>query len=92
MKIVIHNLERVTEVIECREPTVCTENRVQWEGGDICAPFHLVSDEVDVSPGDPVENIAGQCRKHEWRMIDPQTVRELMARIEALEKGEREEA
>ncbi|MFD1397692.1 hypothetical protein ACFQ49_15975 [Kroppenstedtia eburnea] len=87
MKIVLHNDERVVDVIGgCQEIRVHGD-RIRWEGGDLCAPFFLVPDEVDVHPEDPVDSVADHCRKQDWEPPDPQWMQELLERVEALEKG-----
>lgn len=85
MKIVLHNQVKVVDVIGgCRYITA-HGNRVKWEGGDICAPFFLVSEEVDVYPGDDVASVADHCQQQEWQQPHPMLIQELLQRVKALE-------
>ena len=72
MKIVLHNEERVVDVIGGCQDIRVHGDRIRWEGGDLCAPFFLVPDEVDVHPEDPVESVADHCRKKDWKPLNRQ--------------------
>lgn len=60
VKIVVHNYETANEVITGVNSMAITrayDNRIIWADGDICAPFFVVPDDVEVQSGDPVEKI-----------------------------------
>lgn len=88
VKIALHNGETVGQVINGVDGTTVKADgtRIKWDGGDICAPFFVVPDDVRVSPGDPVEEIRE--KDITKNLSGDGLYLELLRRIERLEGGE----
>lgn len=90
VQIVIHNHQRVKEVIPGVNSMTITrayDNRIIWADGDICAPFFVLPADVEVNLGDPVEEIRGQDISDSLDMT-AQYLR-LARRIEKIEEREK---
>lgn len=90
VKILIHNYERVREVIKgvnSMSITRAWDNRIIWADGDICAPFLVVPDHVEVRAGDPVQGLLEKDVSDSFDMTT-QFLR-LAKRIEELEEREK---